>query len=343
MSLNKKLFVGGGGALVMSEHYDVVEWTGNGASTKTVSGLSFSPDIVYFLKFHTSGTFEKKWASTVLGSSGEYVSMPGSTDMAQSDSTMLQNFTSDGAVFGSAMNSNGTKYVAFFWKAGGGTSPSYNTEFGIGLFKYTGNGASTRTITHNFGLSSLTNLVKKITGSGTKRNWRGKHRVISPTDYIRFQDPNTGSCTDDVGTWRDTSPNATTFKVGSRDWVNQSGDGFVSWLLSDTTSSAYFSQGSYIGNGSETGPIITTGFKPSLVIAGTGQEGTTGATWILTNRMGIGDTNMEYSSGVYGFFNNSMNGNFLNTGFQVNSTATSFNTSGRKYWYLAWADPDIVG
>ena len=42
MSINKRLFQGGGG-ITLSDHYGILTWTGNGSNPRDITGLSFAP------------------------------------------------------------------------------------------------------------------------------------------------------------------------------------------------------------------------------------------------------------------------------------------------------------
>ena len=68
MSINKRLFQGGGG-ITLSDHYGILTWTGNGSNPRDITGLSFAPDIIMAYKFDTSGGVEVYWWSRIFGTS----------------------------------------------------------------------------------------------------------------------------------------------------------------------------------------------------------------------------------------------------------------------------------
>ena len=103
--------------------------------------------------------------------------------------------------------------------------------------------------------------------------------------------------------------------------------------------------GTYTGNGdSSSGTSVNLGFQPTLLVAGTADEGQTTETWLVTNKHQGGNTNLRIkplSTGVWS--NTNANCDFTSTGFTIKSSQSTWNGNGNDYWYWAWADPDIVG
>ena len=107
-----------------ANYFDVKLYTGNG-STQTVSGLGFSPDLVW-LKSRSSGGYAHRLNDTVRGVTKELYSNLTSAEFT--DASGLTAFNSDGFSVGSTpgYNENAGTYVAWAWDAA--SSNSTNTS-----------------------------------------------------------------------------------------------------------------------------------------------------------------------------------------------------------------------
>ena len=347
MSLNKRLISTGEGGVTLSEHFDTIEYTGDGTTPRNITGLSFQPDIIWILQYHTSGNEDKVGCFSKYGTDGNgnnYFSYIHSDGQLDSSSTKFRGFLSNGFQVGgnASFNRNGTNYVAFCWKVNGNIATiDVNSDIGISLRTYSGN-SSFRNMSHGLGTSNVMPIIK---GYDSNYTWTTRAIGVSWTDYSRISGTSSG-CRDDYSTWQDTSANSTRVRLGTREWVNSSLYNYIMWTL--TPISGVSAMGTYIGNGSATdGPEINVGFQPSFVVFATAKEGQSTATVFCTNRLqsSANNTNLKVTSlsAASGWFNSNANVDFLSTGFKVNSQFSTYNSNGDKYWYMAWADPDIVG
>jgi hypothetical protein len=141
---------------------------------------------------------------------------------------------------------------------------------------------------------------------------------------------------DNTASFNDTAPTATQFTVGNDRRVDFASQKFMALLFASTDVS---SVGSYTGNGSTTGPVITTGFAPRfLIIRRAGP--TEGDNW------NVFDTVRGFSSGNDPLLkiNNSnaqLTGYDLvdptSDGFQLVTTDSAHNSNGVTYIYYAHA------
>jgi hypothetical protein len=125
MAVNKRLLQGAAaaGGLVPSEHFKVVTYTGN-SSTNAITGLSFQPDFVWIKD--RSATRDHNITDSTRGVTHP-IYIEATTQLT--NSTFLQSFDTGGFTLGNqaAANENGEEFVAWCWKAGGGTTSS-NTD-----------------------------------------------------------------------------------------------------------------------------------------------------------------------------------------------------------------------
>jgi hypothetical protein len=116
------------------------------------------------------------------------------------------------------------------------------------------------------------------------------------------------------------------------------GGDVVAYCWSETTGYSKF--GSYTGNGSTSGPTVTTGFKPAFIMVK--QTDSAGNNWhILDNtRSATGELdNYLYPSSSSAEIEAANDGILISdTGFTISNTYSSMNASGGTYIYAAFAD-----
>ena len=334
MAVNKRLIPRASG-VTLSEHYEVVEYTGNSTSSRSITGLSFSPDVILFVRYHTSSYAHKILVMKVDGTASNgnhYWYEFGGSGKRLDSSGRFDSFDSGGFTIGSNsdLNGNGYQFMAFCWKVGGNTAnPDVNSDTGS---------ASYTNISHGLGTSNVFPIIKT---RDSNYNWTGRPIGISWTDYCRIS---YGGCADDYWTWQDTSASSSSVRIGVREWVNLNNQPMVMWTFSPVDGVS--SMGTYTGNGSSTdGPEINCGFQPSMVWVGTGVEGSNTATVLCSNRYQTDNSNLRSTnlSSNSAWYTSSTTFEFTSTGFKVNSQYSTTNGNGDTYWYMAWADPDIVG
>ena len=165
MGLNKRLIGAGAtasGALTPSENFKAVIYTGNGG-TQAITGVGFKPDFVW-LKNRDGNTWHNLHNST-RGATKHLYSNASNAEDTTADG--LTSFDSDGFTLGSGngFNNSGVDFVAWCWKANGGTTSSNsdgsitstvqaNTDSGFSIIQYTGTG-SAATIGHGLGVHQI--------------------------------------------------------------------------------------------------------------------------------------------------------------------------------------------
>ena len=96
----------------------------------------------------------------------------------------------------------------------------------------------------------------------------------------------------------------------------------------------YSKFGSYTGNGSSTGPSVTTGFKPDFILI---KRNDATEDWKLIDSLrGFANT-IEPNEDIGEEAGNNSNFTFSSTGFQIGDTHGDFNASGGTYIYWAVA------
>ena len=131
-----------------------------------------------------------------------------------------------------------------------------------------------------------------------------------------------------------TSPTSSVFTLSSSGEF--SGD-MVAYCWSEISGFSKF--GSYTGNGSTTGPIVTTGFKPRFILW---KRTDSADNWAIVDSQRSGSNPMDdwlgpNSSGAESANNAAYAIDFLIDGFQIKATHEATNASGGTYIYAAFA------
>jgi hypothetical protein len=205
-----------------------------------------------------------------------------------------------------------------------------NPTYGFSVVSYVGSGANA-TVGH--GLDNAPEMIIARSRDSVS-NWGVYHSSLTATDIIYLNLTNASGASSTQ--WNDTEPTSSVFSLGSGG-QNKSGEDHIAYCWSAV--SGYSSFGSFTGNGSSTGPTVTTNFAPALIILK--RTDTTG-NWILidntrtTDTSGNDNTLFPNLSDVEATGDNRVQ--FTSTGFQLVTTAGNYNASGGTYIYMAFAD-----
>ena len=344
MSLNKRLISGKAEAGPIG--FRALGFTGNG-STQSVSGTGFHPDIVWIkdrdtayqhnIYFNSGGTGAAGWALEPSGTAARYT-LSGLTGFANS---------SNGFTLGSnAGNNQGSSpNIAYCWKVHEDTIDDFQTNDdgnidatyqlvsttrGISTFTFTtpASPGSGTTVGHGLGTTPEVIIQKRTDAT---ENWYVYHTAMGTNKGVRLD--GTGaeeSYTNLYGTVN-SSVYCPSFTLSG----NQP---CIAWAMHSVDKFSKFA--GYTGNGSTTGPTITLGFKPALLII---RRVDSGDNWLMFDSTRHGDDNNNL---VLICNNNTAESNpnlgdgvdFLSNGFQPVSSDGSINANNGEYIYMAWAD-----
>jgi hypothetical protein len=210
------------------------------------------------------------------------------------------------------------------------------------VLTYTGTGTA-HAINHNLGSVPGFIIVKSTSVAGSWYCYhRGTNGGVNPQNYGM----NLGATAAQlayINFWNNTAPTATQFTVGDAGGeTNETGVSYVAYLFAHDAggfglegTDNVISCGSYTGNGSTTGPIITLGYEPQWSLY---KRTDVADDWILTDNMRgfavVGATkyqnpNTSSSESSYPLVSP------LATGFQPRTTDSTTNASGGTYIYIA--------
>ena len=283
-------------------------FTGNGVSISVDTGLDLSAN---------DGSLTVVNRRPASGQGRQYHTKTGLKGGETYDATIpvieaqgLQSFDIDGFTLGTLIRVNESGEAISYY--------SIRDRVGIhDTVLYTGNGASTRTIAHNLGVTAGMVIFKRLeTFQTSYSDYWYDHTDITST-YIRGL--GTGNQRTGGGVLTDT-----TFTVGGI-YTNGSGEDMVAEVFAHNPPAGIYC-GSYVGNGGSL--KVTIGFPVGFVLASTA-----GGARVFDNK----NTYQLILSGSFSEENTGGTATFDEDGFTVSG---NLNNSATTYYYVAIADPD---
>ena len=347
------------------KHFDILTYTGNDASDRTITGLEFKPDLVW-IKNRSQGDWHI-FTDSVRGANTHMY--PNNTDGDSTDNSnghvnyyTTGGFNVDCGAQGN-VNENNEDYVAWCWKGGGNsntynidgtgygtasaagldggtitpTGASINTKARFSIIGYTGNGSGGSTVEHGLGVVPTFMIIKKRTGDNWMTYHQGANNFSSPQNYYFELNSNSG----DIGStsifmWT-VAPTSSVFSLGADSSVNKNNNTYISYCWGEVPGYSKF--GTYRGNSSSSnGSYIHLGFKPALIII---KKFSGSDSWQMHD-----SARQDYNNKSAALFPSSGDAeqtsgrliDFLSNGFKFYNADGNTNENGHDYVYFAWAE-----
>ena len=341
-----------------TKHFNVVTYTGNANTGQSITGLGFKPDLVW-AKMSSSSQNNQLYDSSRLNDRGTptpFMLRSDTTGTQADDQTegngnpIIASFDNDGFTLGtsgSGPNDSGRTYVAWCWRANGGTTSTNtsgtanstvqaNTKAGFSI-SLTDNYTAANGVTIGHGLGKKPAFyIHKPTGNNSSGgasqafNWHVYHHSLGATKAL-FLNLNNAAATA-IGYWNNTEPTSTVLSLGNL--IAGNGQSLVyAWSEIE----GYSKFGLYTGNGNADGTFIYTGFRPRMIFIK--RSSTTGGWWIFDtarDTFNVVDKYVGWHSN--GAESSGSNFDFLANGFKIRNSDGDFNGSGTTIVYGAWAD-----
>jgi hypothetical protein len=339
-----------------SEYFQTAIYSGNSSTLAVTSqgNAIIAPDWVWVKRRNSTSTH-----ALVDSSRGRAKSLGSESNESEyntSDTAKdLISFDTNGFTVGPAnqrnMNGNGDTFVAWQWKANGGTTSSNtdgsitttvqaNTTAGFSIVTYTGNATNGATIGH--GLGAVPQVIIKKNRSSNSREWNVYHHSIGNTKSLFL---NTSEAETTESAYNNTSPTSSIQTINGSGANNGDGDNMIAYFF--TPIKGYSKFGSYTGNGNADGTFVYTGFKPAWILfknISTGDDNWT----IVDNKRDIDNptTHSLFPSGTNaeddGTGNGYINVDFVSNGFKIRQITHMINASSENYIYMAFAENPFV-
>ena len=335
-----------------SAYFQTKLYTGDGTSSQAQTNTGNSdlqPDWVWI----------KKRAGGTARSHQLYDSTRGVTKLLHSDATAAEQtqsagltaFSSDGFTVGDddGIGANTATYVAWQWKANGGTTASNsdgsitstvqaNTTAGFSIVTYTGNGSSGATIGHGLGTVPSMFIIKRRSGTEDWVVYHHKNTSAPETDHLLL---NLTDATSDSDTrFNDTAPTSTLITMGNNAVVNANSSTYVCYAFAEKQGYSKF--GSYTGISNDDGTFVYTGFAPAWVMI---KRTDTAKNWYIfdNKRPGYNVINRLIAPNLNSAeVDGSEKIDLLSNGFKLRQSFTHTNTDGGTFIYMAFAESPFV-
>jgi len=339
-----------------SAHFQTTTYTGNASDGHAITNSGNSnlqPDWLWIKK--RSGSGHNVLADSTRGANKQLFSS--SSDAEQTSTEFIASFDSDGFTLndntsgtGDTNYTNGGTYVAWQWKANGGTTSSNtggsitstvqaNTDAGFSIVTYTGNGSDNATVAHGLGKIPAMMIVKNRDDSD---HWGVWHQSFAAhTSYNSLSQTIATINNDDIFK----AFSSTLFTLGTDSWSNVNNEKFVVYAFAEKQ--GYSKMGSFIGNNSSDGAFVYLGFKPRWLMVKNVSQTHANHSWIIfdskreTNN--VIDTFLEADTTAADVTSGRNAVDFLSNGFKARESYGDFNGgSGLTFVYMAFAEHPFV-
>ena len=321
--------------------------TGSAQSLTNDGNSDLQPDLVWFK--NRSSTSAHSAIDSTRGVSVR-LRVEG-TDAESSASGNFVSFDTDGFSIsgsGSGYNTNSENFVAWQWKANGGTTTSQtgadinsvtqaSTTAGFSIVTYTGDGNTSQTVKHGLGGVPEAILMKNRERSS---NWES---YFAPVGNSHIMELSANSAKQDTDNYGNTDPTSTVFTVDSgANNANASGEDIIAYCFRSIQ--GYSKIGGYKGNNNTDGTFVYTGFKPAWLMLKNYDDSGSSAQWYMFDNKRDTDNVVQniLHPNITDAASDSAVCDFLSNGFKFRTADNAWNGSGDNYLYMAFAEHPFV-
>jgi hypothetical protein len=334
------------------DHFNTVLYTGNATDTN-ITGVGFQPDWVWVKNrsnaYHHALVDSSRGATKVLKSSD--------TSLEGTFSEQITGFLADGfsvgdnSDSGNYVNINSHTYVAWNWKANGGTTTTNdasstgigtidsvfqaNDTSGFSIVTYTGTG-SAGTVRHGLSVAPSLVIIKSRT-TASPSNWVIGQDQSGFTGQNYFT--NIGAFSPNSGSFNNTAPTSSVVSIGTDQTTNGNTATYVMYCFANVE--GFSKIGSYEMNYNSNGPFINTGFRPAwLLTRPVDQNGNWSIYDSVRDPLNDGDANMVFAGSIgteSGFAASAVD--FVSNGFKIRHSSDGYsNIASNTAIYMAFAE-----
>ena len=350
-----------------SKYFQVFTYTGNGSHPRNLTNdgnSDLKPDLIWTKNLSDNGT-NHVLANSTMGfdapnspSAGGQLATDSSSGVNVPNATygyvsaaLTDGFTAAaGGTNGDTANANAKEFVAWQWKANGGTTSSNtdgnitatvqaNPTAGFSIVFYTGNGTQTgKTVGHGLGAVPKMIISKDRDGTSNVATWRCYHQDIGNTKYLQMPQNDAAATYND---WDNTTPTSSVYSVGGAGGytpTNTNNTEYIAYVFAEVQ--GFSKIGRYTGNNNADGPYVYCGFKPAWIMVKKTSATGDWRCWDhrriengLTRRIRLNATDDQDSG--YDHLE------IKSDGFKLRSTSSSSNSLG-DFIFLAFAEEPFV-
>ena len=266
---------------------DVALWTGDTSTTRSITGLNFSPDLVWIK--NRGSAYWNVFFDAVRGAGNQLSSNQTDAELASASNVAgkVSSFDANGFTLASGssgiytVNENAKGHVGWCWDAGSTTvtntqgsitsSVRANPSAGFSVVTWSGTN-NDGTIGHGLGAQPALIIAKNRTSAnewcvlhskGYNGSW-GAGYLRQTAAFVDITGNFTGS-----NFYDRTAPTSSVFSVSGNKYAASdsgsiSGQNYVVYAFAPVT--GYSSAFTYTGNGSSDGPMVWLGFRPRWIM-----------------------------------------------------------------------------
>ena len=346
-----------------SKHFQTQLYTGTGSNNHAITNggnSDLQPDWVWVKSRNDGGHDHHAWdSSRGVGGKDLY---PNETFGEGSNADRFTAFNTDGFSIGGAghVNTASDIYVAWQWKANGGTTTSQtgsdidsvtqvNTTAKFSIMTYTGadnaeddnsnNSGAYWRVKHGLGSTPKLAIFKGVNHVSAWYIWHHGFGGTQDQKTVQFNNAN-GTATESDILFGNTDWSSTEIEIGGWSVVNRKDLTYIAYMFDEVKGYSRFDV--YKGNGNVNGSFIYTGFKPAFVIQK--QINANGEYWMMKDSKR--EPSNQVDANIYVNAENAesdTNGiDLLSNGFKCRTTGAGSNASGATYMYIAFAESPSV-
>lgn len=319
IEVKKKLLMAQKGGIDVNEVFNTSLWTGTGVARTITTGIDSGGGSLVWSKSRSFAN-PHVLVDTVRGA-GNYLST--NTDAATiSNAASVSSFTPSGYNLGteSIVNGNGTTQVGWQFR---------RAEKFFDIVQYTGDGTSGRSIAHSLGIKPGMVIVKRVDNTSP---WVVQHIERGALYAILNQ---TDAFSEATTVWP-SAANSTGFIIGTNAAVNSNGGTYIAYLFAhDPSPEGIIQCGSYVGNGSATGPVVNLGWRPQYLLI---KNATAAVDWQVFDAvrgMSVGNDPRLIPNSSGAELTNVDALEAISSGFQIKTASGIVNTNAQTYIYMA--------
>ena len=325
------------------DHFNTILYTANGSASRAITGVGFQPDWLW-VKSRSATYYHGLWDSTRTNKAALYSNTNDAEDTSTAGtlgSLDADGFTTPNVSGGGFINIGSTTYVAWNWKANGGTTSSNtdgsitstvqaNTTAGFSIVTYTGTGSGA-TVGHGVNKELDFIIIKRRSNSAS---WAVYLRELGSGKKLELNS-DSGSITN--AQFFTSNPTSSVFSLGTEYDVNGSSGTYVAYCFAEVEGYSKF--GVYAGNGNADGTFVLTGFRPAWLLI---KNAARSADWRLhdSTRQPENDEggHILFPNGSSSEVTNEYDVDFLSNGFKLRSSDVYENGNGESLTYAAFAE-----
>lgn len=327
-----------------TDHMNTILYTGDGASSKSITGVGFKPDLVWIKS--RSNTDDHTIFNAVSGTQ-KYVES-NNTDAQATITNGLSSFDSDGFTVGThtPINRSSGTHVAWNFKAANSSGTantdgtvnstvSVNSTTNFSIVTFTAPSSGTFSVGHGLGVAPTSVWLRR---TDTTQNWITYWKTLGSDKWLKLNA--TDAEITNANMWQDTHPTSTVF-YSDTGQIGASGS-YVAFCFTDTP--GYLRTGQYLGNGSTDGHVEFCGLSPQFLLIK--RAGSTGEWYIFDKERPGYNTitkSMRPSTNATETVASGYNLDFTSTGFKLRSNSAEVNANASSYIYMAIGKSPIVG